>query len=453
MDKDQYIQFLEKENAALKALVADLMKRVEALEQEVKRLRKGKNSDNSSMPPSSDLSRDRKKTSLRKKSGRKPGGQKGRKGTNLKMRAHPDQIIRHEPPSCGHCGFDLQSIQGTVIRKGQILDIPPIHLQVTEHQQVAKNCPCCGEESKGHLPGTLDYAPVQYGPRIKSLVSYLSVYQYLPVNRIEDMIRVLSGESISSGFIQNTIMGSASRLQPWYERILQRIKASRVVFSDETGCRIQGQSQWLWIWCTPSYNFVHASGSRGYQVVEETLGNGPFDFILVSDRYPAQLKTHVKHHQLCLAHLQRNCKALIDGFNSQWAMKLKKVLHDITCLTREKRIRTHLKKAIEKRLDRLLNTPLSKSHKDIKKLQRQLNKYRHFITTCLYHRQVPPDNNMAERGIRNVKVKQKVSTGFRSMKGAQAYAVIRSIVDSAIKQDIDPMLAIRQPELLFNLGE
>jgi transposase len=467
MDRDRRISELEKRVAELESVILHLLesnrtlerenlklqKEVEYLTKENEVLRKGKTSKNSSMPPSSDMKRGNKNRSLREKSGKKPGGQVGRKGKTLEMRENPDIIVNHAPELCGHCGTDLKGVEGEIVRRGQILDIPPIEIQVCEHRGISIICPCCGRSNEGQLPGTLDYAPVQYGGRMKSIISYLSVYQYMPVVRIGDLLKVMTGENISSGFIHNTIMNTAERLTVWYDRILDQIKASTVVFADETGCRIAGVRQWLWIWCTLSFSFISASSSRGYKTIDRLLGSGPFDFTLVSDRYQAQLKTNANKHQLCVAHLLRNCNELIDGYSSIWAGKMKKVLQQINRLSGQQQVDASITKEIEQRLDRLLESPLRGSHKKIKTFQKELRKNRLYLTTCLYHPKVPADNNEAERGIRNVKVKQKVSTGFRTMKGAQAYAVIRSIVDTAIKQGVHPLLAIQKPYLLFNLRE
>ena len=444
--KDKRIAELENEVAELKALVKQLMA-------EIAVLKKGKTSKTSSLPPSHDMKRKNTNRTLRQKSGKKPGGQFGRKGTKLEMREQVDHVIEHVSEKCWNCGHHLEPIQGYTGQKGQILDILRINFKVTEHVQMVKTCPCFDSINKGKLPGTLDYCNVQYGEDIKSMIAYLSARQYIPVHRIQDLFLVMTGQKLSTGFIQNTIQRTADTLEVWRDKILEQIKASQVVHSDETGCRIGGKRQWFWIWTTELYSYIRASAGRGYKTITTCLGEGRFKFTLVSDRWAAQLKTKAKQHQICLVHLLRNCNELIESYGSKWAAKLKKVLQGIIELCRLSRIPKQKKLQIQQKLDALLSAPLSTSHTKIKTLQKQLCKCRESITTCLYQRKVPPHNNSSEQGIRNIKVKQKVSTHFRTMKGAQDYAIIRSIVDSAAKMGIHPLKAIQNPQLLFNSGE
>ncbi len=433
----QRIEILEKENAELRA--------------EIKRLKKGNNSENSSMPPSHDLRRPKRNRSLRGKSGRKPGGQKGHKGNYLKMREEEDVdlVIEHPPDNCTECNLSLAEIEGEIGLCGQIIDIPKIAFKVTEHQQIVKNCPCCGIENKGKLPGTLDYCQVQYGLNIQYLIAYLSVYQFIAVDRIRDLFSVLTSESISTGFIYKSIRTISTSLEEAYHKILVHIKASKVAGSDETGCRISGSRMWFWIWTTTKFRYLIASVNRGYKTIEHVLGKEANSFILVTDCWAAQLKTNTLLKQLCLVHLQRDCQKLIDYYSSTWAKEMKKLLEQIIALSRENKEPDHMSQQLNEKLDNLLSRKLGSSHEKVINLRDRLLKHRTHLTTCLEYPEVPAHNNESEQGLRNLKVKEKITTGFRTMRGALDYGIIRSVVDSAKLQGINPFDAMRNPDIIF----
>jgi transposase len=146
-----------------------------------------KNSRNSGKPPSSDGLKKSRTRSLRRKTGRHSGGQKGHKGHTLNMVKQPDHIRVHEVPTCPHCAADLQLVEPRGYEKRQLFDIPPVRIEVTEHQAEIKVCPECGERLKGDFPSGVT-EPVQYGPRLKAQASYLNNYQLLPLARTCELL-------------------------------------------------------------------------------------------------------------------------------------------------------------------------------------------------------------------------------------------------------------------------
>ncbi len=353
-------------------------------------------------------------------------------------------------PSVSNVVLIYLYMEGSIAQRGQILDIPPVKIKVTEHRQIAKVCPCCHAINKGTLPDTLDYCQVQYGEHIRNLILNLNVNQFVPVQRIREMLFEIYDCHVSTGFIKTCIEQKAEELRSGYGKIKEAILQSPCVGLDETGCNIEGERQWMWICCTYRYSYIIPSRNRGYKTIQDVLGEVAHNFTLVSDCWASQLKTMCRKFQLCLAHLIRDYNKLIDFYNLRWAMNLKTVFKEIVALSKMANPPPKKLKAIETRLDRLLTAMLNQRNQPIKTIQKRLIKYRSAITTCLYDPAVPATNNQSERGIRNLKVKENVSKCFRSTKGAESYAIIRSIFNSAILQGKRPMNALTSPDILFN---
>ena len=437
---------LERENKELKAKLKLRDERIRVLENKL-------TSKNSSIPPSKDISKSSRNLSLRKTSGRKSGGQKGHKGHTLEMKESADVILDHYVIICDSCNENMTNSNQRQIDKKQVFDIVPSSLIVTEHRKYQASCPNCHHVQQSRYPIPLSKSKTMYGSFLSSFVSYLSARQYLPIARIQELIKLMYGQQLSEGTIVNMIKKQANQLGQVHDQIRQAIQSSKLIGSDETGCSINGKTHWVWVFQNYTYTYLNVSTSRGFKTIENLFPEGFKNSVLVSDRWPAQLKIKTKEKQICLAHLLRDCNKLIDHHGSRWAMEMKKIIEDIFQLAKEKRISPNQKSQIEERLYNLFSSPLTKSKKEIRTFQKSLaSKWRH-ITTCLYERYVPPDNNGSERAIRNVKVKEKVSGGFRSFQGAQQYAIIRSIIDTARKRGMHPFLVLQNPHSLFLIAE
>jgi transposase len=186
----------------LAALVVRQADRIERFEAEVAELRRqlGQNSRNSSKPPSSDSPFTKPAPrSLRRKCGRKPGGQSGHPGSTLALVANPDQRLRHEPGPCTGCGADLSDAPEVGVERGQVFDLPPMKVRVTEHQLITRRC-ACGTTTCGTAPEGVT-APVQYGPRITAIVLYLYVGQFLSKKRTAAALAELFATPVSEGTV------------------------------------------------------------------------------------------------------------------------------------------------------------------------------------------------------------------------------------------------------------
>ena len=444
------IESLEVKVAEQDIVIRKQAAHIKQLEEENKQLKIKLNSSNSSLPPSSDMGKKpNKKRSLRTKTGKKTGGQKGHKGSKLNKVTNPDEILHHKVSKCKNCAVDLNDATQQLRGSRQVFDLPPIEIKVTEHRQYEACCPDCGQHNIAPYPKDVNKGQTQYGVNIRAQITYMSIRQYMPMSRLVEFISILSGQTISQGTVHNILRASAQKAKLAYEYIRNQITKSEVVGSDESGCNVKGEKHWLWVFQTPQFTFFKISKSRGYDVIEESFPDGLKNSIIVSDCWAAQLKTPSRGNQICIPHLVRNLNELIDRYQSKWAYSAKGVMVRIMRLCQQKRIKSTDKIKIEDQLDQLLQRPLTHSQKKVKNLKKRLIKYRKHITTCLYNRKVPPDNNASERAVRNMKVKIKVSGLFRSKQGADDYAILRSAVDTAIKQDLSPFQVIIDPNILI----
>ncbi|MDQ3073980.1 MAG: IS66 family transposase [Bacteroidota bacterium] len=433
---NKQIAVLNKQVSELENSGSELMKIIEALKEEIRLLKNGKNSGTSHTPPSHQIGRSNAK-SLREKTDRKTGGQPGHEGTTLQMKEVPDETIDYTPQYCNDCGEDLQHAVSVLSAKRQELVIPLIQVRYVEHRCHSKVCTRCGKLCTAAMPPYLT-APVQYGPSVGAMVSYLSVYQYIPYHRMSVLLKDLFGLPISEGSIDNLLERTAQKALPLYNIIQQKIQQSEVVGSDETGASFGGKKGWFHTWQTTCLTFIVASFNRGYETIEKYFANGfPFS-VYVSDCWAAQLKVAAFLHQLCTAHLLRELRNFEDALACKWSIAMKQLLQDAIALKKQLTPQDYLQTPaaviqIEERLTELLLYDHSASHKKLRAFSKRLIKNKDSILTFLYHPKVPPDNNASERAIRNVKVKAKVSGQFRSEAGARRFAILRSVIDTTIK--------------------
>lgn len=424
------IPVLEAENTTLGQQVLDLTKKLSELSMKVDRLGVRKNSGNSSLPPSSDLYR--KTRSLRTTSGRRPGGQPGHKGTTLKMTDCPEHIERLVPSFCSVCAAALDASGAVMVERRQLVDIPPIVAETTEFQAYGIACHC-GHHQVASFPAGVDNH-IQYGPNIAALATYHNVYQYVPFKRLQDFFAHVCHLPLSTGTLENIVARMAEKARPVWDGLRQGLERSKVVGGDETGAKVNGKKQWIWVWQTTFITYIAISVSRGAQIINDLFPKGFPLATFCSDRWKAQLNTLAKNHQLCTAHLLRELEYLIQTEKTAWADQFKELL--LKAIKLKQTLPSYPVDhpgavAVEERLDGLLKEPMPDTAPKTKTLQGSMSRYRPFIFPFLYDPDTPFENNASERAIRNAKVKLKVSGQFKT--GQEHYCIIRSIIDTAIK--------------------
>ena len=446
----------------------DLLLAQEARLAELER-RLGLDSRNSGKPPSSDgLKKPPRTRSLREKSGRKPGGQKGHKGATLRQVTEPDTTVDHFPATCRRCGSALTPAMATGYGARQVFDLPePRPLVVTEHRTHHCRCGKCGAETGASFPQGVT-APVQYGARIMAMVVYLLHFQLLPEDRLAELMAALFGVALVPATIAGMSRGCAARFGGLVDAIRERVKAAAVKHMDETGSRIGGRTQWLHIASTGLLSFYRVSAKRG-SLLAGVIG------IVVHDHWKPYYTMHGVLHALCNAHHLRELKALIEIEKEDWALRMQRLLRracHAANLARERGrpLKPGLIALIERRYDAIVaegiafheaQPPLGPppgmrkpkgrrkrrtGHNLLLRLQDRHQDVRRFVT----NRDVPFTNNQAEQDGRMMKLKQKISGGFRSRQGAEDFAVIRSFISTARKQGWNVIQApMENPEILF----
>ncbi len=255
MTQEEELQALREENAVLKAQVAELLplkEQVEQLQEQVKQLRSrlAKDSHNSHLPPSSDRFGRKKKTrSLRKRSGKKPGGQAEHPGETIQWCSHPDEIIRHAVAACCYCQAELSLVEPQMVEARQIIELPSKRHVVIEHQAEQKWCPQCGEVSTAAFPEQVR-ARVQYGSSVAAAASLLVVQHLLPLGRTAEVLWDLLGISIAEATITTQLQRAATLLEPVEQQIKAALIQAEVLHQDESGVRVAGQRWWTHVSAT-----------------------------------------------------------------------------------------------------------------------------------------------------------------------------------------------------------
>ncbi|WP_091398774.1 IS66 family transposase [Arachidicoccus rhizosphaerae] len=427
---------LKRENAHLRKKELKQTKEIEALTEALRIARLPKNSSNSSRPPSMDLYKPKRSpVNLREKSGKKTGGQPGHKGSTLLFcMDEPDEVVSHIPEICSDCGKSLKRITAEPGQIHQVVDISIAPTVLINHESIVKQC-SCGKCNSGAFPRGVQ-GMVNYGPNISALVVNLSVRQYIPYGRIVELLWDLYKIRISEGTVANMLKRFAVDSEGKINEIKEDLKKSKVVGADETSATVNGRKWWMHTYQNTSYTFIGAHPSRG-QVAQETFFPGGFPYsILVHDCLSMQLATPAAAHQICNVHLLRELKAAVEAHPEiEWPKELTKLIKDAIKLHKDGTTPNRTTR-INNRLTKLLDQDQSEALGKIPALWKRLNKHKEKVFLFLQYpdKEVPPDNNGAERSIRNVKVKIKVSGQFNSGNGAEDYATARSVIDTAIKQ-------------------
>ena len=464
----EYVKHLERENASLTLQVKSLCVEIRRLSSQLNaqadqlkiqagsirdlEARLSKNSQNSSKPPSSDGYRKPAPKSQRGKSGKKPGGQPGHQGQTLKQVEKPDFVITHEVGDhCEHCGDSLSGAAKLVDTR-QEFDLPPIKLQVTEHQIEICACKGCGHINKGTAPNHITQ-PVQYGPRVNAIAVYLGQYQLMPSKRICETFWDLLNINISEGFLYKAYQRCHNSLFQYEQGIQKLIAEAPIAHFDESGLRVKKALQWLHCASTRELTHYTAHPKRGVEAMQ-AIGILPeFNGRAVHDHWKPYFGYSCKH-ALCNAHHLRELTYQHEQYGQQWCEKLRTLLLRCNLEVRQAgaQNQTTLPEGrltyLKAEYDQILTNGLSeiptvatsvgkrgrKKQHPARNLWDRLVIFKAETLAFLEDFNVPFTNNQGEQDIRMIKVKQKISGCFRSSVGAEMFCRIRGYLSTARKQ-------------------
>ena len=435
---------LRTENAQLRAENAEL------------RARLGKNSRNSSKPPSSDGPAKPAPKSLRGRSGRRPGGQAGHRGQTLCQVVDPDRRRRHVPRSCRGCGAGLAGAPEVGLERRQVFDIPAIRMRVTEHQLIKRRCGC-GTVTSGEAPVGVD-APTQYGPNVAAIVIYLYVGQFLSKDRTARALAELFGTPISGGTVAAMTARAAAGLAAFTGQVREQLTKAEVAHFDETGLRVASRLRWVHSASTGKYVLITVHDKRGVEAMNAAGVLPAFTGVAVHDGWAPYDTYGQATHARCNAHVLRELQAVIDHHTHNsgqdvwcWAAQAAGALRTMKHLIDQALARDGTLNSLDTvrmseakhdfrsaarlgaRATAARATNLEKDHNAL--ARRLLDKHEDHLRFTIDAR-VPFDNNAAEREIRMIKIRQKVSGCLRTLTGAEQFCAIRSYLATTAKHGL-----------------
>lgn len=484
---EEFVHNLMNQNAELLAQNAELLaqntavlKQLEQLNQTIKELQEqiNKNSKNSSKPPSSDglkktpINKDR---SLRGKSGKKQGAQDGHDGAYLSVLKTPDDVKHYMHSDCEGCPYHDSCLNKACVKETRHELDSVVTINVTAHELIeVSDCPMHGGKRCGSFPSDIK-ATVQYGKNLQSLVIALNTIGAVSINRTHEILSSVFNIPIATGTIKNMVTRCADLLADTYERIRQQMILLGLIHCDETGTRVDGKTWWVHNVSNPLFTFLSINQKRG-QIGMEAAGILPnYHGIIVHDCWGSYWKFENCVHAICCAHLLRELNGVEENHPEQtWATKfkelllaMKKVKDKAVHAEKEEVSYYHLHK-FDKQYDEIIKlayeeNPLPettakkrgrKKKTKVLNLICRLDNYKASVCLFIKNLCVPFDNNQAERDLRMVKVKTKVSGCFRSEEGAQEYLTIMSYIGTTHKHGINAFTAIREaisgnPNIIF----
>ena len=471
MNLEELIEQLQKENGKLREENGQLRAENQQLREQVEQLgmrlhelegRMAKDSHNSSKPPSTD-GYAKKTRSLRKSSGKKPGGQEGHTGSTRHFVEMPDEIIMVRPEKCARCQASLQELPAEGYERRQRVDLPEIKAQVTEYQALEVRCPGCQHVTRGTFPDEVR-ASIQFGPLLKGIALYLLYGQLLPYARTAELLSDVCGCPLSPGTLEAFVAEGADRLVETEEQIKQALRAAEVMGTDETGIRVQGVLHWLHVARTDKLTHYAVHRKRG-KAATDAIGILPqFHGIMEHDGYSSYPQYSQCEHAQCNAHPLRELCFLEEHEKQAWAGKLKDHLLACHLTVEEARARgetslpTWVIEQLTTSYHQLIEAglaaqppPLPMPHHrgrvkqtKAKNLLDRLERDAQSILLFMSDFRVPFTNNGSEQDLRMVKVQQKISGTFRSQRGPVAFCRIRGYLSTMAKQGHRLCIVARQ---------
>jgi len=425
------------------ALIRELWQELQTLRSEVKTLKQKrvkKTSRNSSVPPSKGFKPNQSKSESSSQNSpplaKHPGG--GRE-----LHPHPDQTVVAQAKSCPHCGSEVEISKQSLVGIYERIELPPVKPYVTQVHRYGGTCACCQKPYESPVPVGLEPGS-PFGMSVASVVTYLRYSHAVSYQRLSQLMAELYGLMISEGAIANLLQRVQTILETPVNTIMERLRTARLLGSDETSARVNGQNQWEWVFQNDQVCVHVIRPSRGKAVIDSVM-DGHCPHIWVSDLFSAQAAHPAEEWQVCLAHQLRDCQYAIDAGDELFAPRMKRLFLKAIALQRRRHILAP--STVEQYGSRLRGSleeilQLEPTSDDGKRLLKRYRKIRDHLLLFLTDETVPPTNNASEQALRWSVVFRKVTHGFRSDWGAELFALVRSIVNTAKRQGISAFDAI-----------
>lgn len=478
---EEFVLFLMKQNEEQNARIAELSAEIISLNQTIQELKEqlNKNSKNSSKPPSSDGLKKptvNKNKSLRESSGKKQGAQKGHDGVHLSVISAPDHTRDHMHSDCTVCPHRAKCLSKSCIIETRHEVDAVVTVDVTAHNLIkVSECPLHGGVKTGAFPENIK-ATVQYGKNLQAMVVAFNTVGAVSINRIHEILSSVFDIPLATGTIKNMVTRCAESLKDTYERIRLTMISLGLLHCDETGSRVDGKTCWVHVASDQDYTYLTINQKRG-QIGMDAANVLPHACgIIVHDCWGSYWKYQDVTHAICCAHLLRELNGVIENHPEQtWAARFKKLLLDMkkvrdkALLSDKDEVSYYHRHKFDVEYDAIIKTAYEenpipetpankrgrKKKSKVLNLICRLDNYKESVCLFIKNLCVPFDNNQAERDLRMVKVKTKVSGCFRREEGAQEYLTIMSYIGSAHKHGINAFTAIREalngnPDIIFN---
>ena len=439
---------LKRQISRLKAALGEARGEVDWLRRRNTELEKlvTKDSHNSSRPPSTDPPWAKRTKSLRRPSGKRPGGQPGHAGHTLRLTQTPQRVVTHRPARCRHCACSLAGARAGGVERRQVVELIPARLRVTEHRAEVVRCSSCGRRTKAGFPSGVT-AAVQYGPSLMARALYLHDYQLLPYARAAEAMRELFGCAMSAGTLSSAVRRCATGLAETEMKIKKGLRRSPIIHADETGLRVKGKLAYVHVASNERLTHYAADVRRGKAAIDEIDILPSYRGTCVHDGWFSYTHYSNCRHALCGAHLLRELTYFeeLSEVTKAWAAPLKELLLEMKGVAEREGapVPAWEVEELTARYDRRVAEgqeaqpppdipPLAcrQAHSLLRRLERRKEELLRFLSDPA----VPFDNNLAERDLRMVKLQQKVSGCFRTGEGARRFCRIRSYVSTTRKQ-------------------
>jgi transposase len=366
-----------------------------------------------------------------------------------------DHIVNHPVDTCLGCGSSLEHVPVQDVRTRQVFDLPMVKMEVTEHRSEVKQCPCCHTQTAGIFPPEVTKA-TQYGSTLKSIVLYMMQHQLVPFERTTEFLQDLFGCTLSEGTLKNWTAEAYSRLRQAEAQIKEQLQQAPILHVDETGMFCEKKLHWIHSASTERYTHYGIHPKRGKEAMDEIGILPDATGRIIHDFWESYARYDHLPHAYCNAHIVRELRSVHQDYHQAWAQKLIDLLYHIKEKIEAKPISKNFVTRSVHRYDALLqsgsrlNRPNRGSlHKrgrvkqsKPRNLLKRLRDHRDEVLAFLFDPTVPFTNNLAERDLRMVKVKHKISGTFRSHLGALCYCRIRGYISTMKKQGVNILSAL-----------